>query len=168
MTADGRMSRLAWARPNQQDGRYTAIATEPYLLREDHPSLLAAFGVVPPTPLVDPHVMGATLSDVLANWNWESAWGWDFPVLAMTAARLGDPHTAVDALLMDQPKNTYACNGHNPQRGNRLPVYLPGNGSLLAAVSLMVGGWDGADVPVPGFPADGSGEVQHESFTPWP
>jgi hypothetical protein len=156
------------ARPHQRDGAYAAIATEPYLRRDDHPSLLAALGVVPPTPLVDRDVMQATLSDVLANWKWDSAWGWDFPVLAMSAARLGDPGTAIDALLMEKPKNAYLRNGHNPQRGNRLPLYLPGNGGLLAAVSLMVGGWEGAAGLVPGFPKDGTWDVQHEGFTPWP
>ena len=54
--------------------------------------------------------------------------------------RGGRSAAAVDALLMDEPKNEYLRNGHNPQRGSRLPVYLPGNGGLLAAVSLMVGG----------------------------
>jgi hypothetical protein len=156
------------ARPHQQDGRYTAIATEPYVRRDDHPSMLAALGVVPPTPLVDPEVMAATLADVIETWEWDSAWGWDFPVLAMTAARCGEPQAAVDALLMDQPKNACLRNGHNPQRGNRLPIYLPGNGGLLAAVSLMAGGWDGADGPAPGFPKDGKWDVRFEGFTPWP
>ena len=50
----------------------------------------------------------------------------------------------------------------------RLPVYLPGNGGLLAAVSLMAGGWDGADGPAPGFPDDGTWDVQCEGFSPWP
>lgn len=156
------------ARPHTVDGRYAAIATEPYLLRDDHPSMLAGLGVVPPTPLIDPGVMATTLAHVTETWAWDSAWGWDFPVLAMTAARCGDPEGAVDALLMDQPKNTYLPNGHNPQRGNRLPIYLPGNGGLLAAVSLMAGGWDGADGPTPGFPKDGTWDVTVEGFTPWP
>ena len=52
---------------------------------------LPALGVVPGTPLVDPEVMKATLTDVMATWEWDSAWGWDFPVLAMAATRLGEP-----------------------------------------------------------------------------
>jgi hypothetical protein len=157
------------ARPWQSGGKYTAIATEPYLLREDHPSMLGALGVIPRTPIIDPEVMQATLADVLDSWDWDSAWGWDFPVLAMTAARVGDPQGAVEALLMGKPKNTYLVNGHNPQqRGNRLPIYLPGNGGLLAAVSLMIGGWDGADGPAPGFPKDGSWDIRYEGFSAWP
>ena len=159
---DGRWAHVQehLALPCQEGGTYAAIATEPHLRREDHPSMLGALGVVPPTPMIDREVMRATLDDVLENWDWDSAWGWDFPVLAMTATRVGDPRTAVDALLMDKPKNEYLRNGHNPQRGNRLPVYLPGNGGLLAAVSLMVGGWDGADGPAPGFPKDGTWDVR--------
>ena len=156
------------ARPRQDHGVYSAIATEPYLRRDDHPSLLAALGVVPPTPLIEREVMRQTMEDVLADWDWDSVWSWDFPVVAMTAARLGDAGTAVDALLMDRSKNTFLANGHNPQRGNRLPLYLPGNGGLLAAVSLMVGGWDGADRPAPGLPDDGTWEVEFEGFHPWP
>ena len=56
--------------------------------------------------------------------------------MAMTAARLGLADLAVDALLMDVPKNQYLVNGHNWQTP-ALPAYLPGNGGLLAAVALM-------------------------------
>ncbi|WP_416971743.1 hypothetical protein [Streptomyces sp. 4F14] len=149
------------AAPHRDGDRYTAVATEPYLRRDDHPSLLCALGVVPPTPLIDPTVMTATLEDVLGDWDWNSAWGWDFPVLAMAATRLGRPELAVDALLMDTPKNTYTAVGHTPQIGSLLPVYLPSNGALLAAVSLMAGG------ECPGFPVEGW-SVRHEGFTPWP
>ena len=165
----------AWAtiqsrlvKPCAREGRYTAIATEPFLRRDDHPSLLAALGVIPRTPLVDAEVMRATLTDVLATWEWDSAWGWDFPVLAMTATRLGEPQRAIDALLTLQGKNTYLINGHNPQMGNFLPIYLPGNGGLLAAISLMLGGWDGVERSTPGLPSDGTWEIAHEGFVPWP
>ena len=145
------------ARPFVQDGHYTAIATEPYLRRDDHPALLAAYGVVPPTPVIDPGIMSATLNDVLQNWEWPTAWGWDFPVLAMTASRLGRPDIAVDALLRDEVKNRFTLVGHNSQMGSILPIYLPGNGSLLAAVSLLA---------TTGFPE--SWKAQTEGFVPWP
>ncbi|MFB4295808.1 hypothetical protein [Actinomadura sp. NTSP31] len=73
------------ARPHQIDGRYTAIATEPYLRRDDHPAILCALGMVPASPLIDAPVMETTLLDVFENWQWPTAWGWDFPVMAMTA-----------------------------------------------------------------------------------
>ncbi|GAA1748934.1 hypothetical protein [Nonomuraea bangladeshensis] len=156
------------ARPHQRDGVYTAIATEPYLRRDDHPSMLCALGVVPENPLIDPAVMEATLLDVLADWQWETAWGWDFPTLAMTATRLGRPDLAVDGLLMETGKNTFLPTGQVPQFGSLLPIYLSTNGGVLAAVSLMAAGWDGSDTDCPGFPKDGSWVVQHEGFTPWP
>lgn len=124
-----------------RDGRYVALGTPPFLERTDHPSMLAALGVVPATSLVDPDTMRRTLDDVLADWRWETAWGWDFPMAAMTAARLGLPEVAVDCLLLDQPKNTYLANGHNRQ-DDSLPIYLPGNGALLLATGLLAAGSD--------------------------
>jgi hypothetical protein len=33
---------------------------------------------------------------VLAHWDWEAKiWGWDYPMIAMTAARLGRPEKAL-------------------------------------------------------------------------
>jgi hypothetical protein len=57
-------------------------------------------------------------------------------MVAMTAASLGERELALDALMMDTPKNTWLPNGHNWQRAN-LPLYLPGNGGLLLAVAHM-------------------------------
>jgi hypothetical protein len=153
------------ARPATSDGTYTAVAGGGEMRRDDHPSLLAALGMVPPTPLVNPVVMLATLEDVLDRWEWPSAWGWDFPVLAMTATRLGRPDLAVDTLMRSEVKNRYTEVGHNPQLGAFLPLYLPGNGALLAAVSLMAA--PGPDGEPAGFPAQGW-NVRAEGFVPWP
>jgi hypothetical protein len=153
--------RKGLVRPLIRDGRYTAIGVDPFTVRTDHPSLVYALGPVPATDLVDRSVLVETLHDVLADWDWPNTWGWDYPALAMTATRLGEPSTAVDVLLRDSDKNTYLHNGHNRQTGT-LPVYLPGNGGLLAALALMVAGWDGAG-PCPGFPAEGW-SVRHEGF----
>ncbi|PRB40117.1 hypothetical protein CQ020_18235 [Arthrobacter sp. MYb23] len=140
--------------PRVIDGVYVAIDVEPFTIRTDHPSMLCALGVLPQTDLIDPAIMRATLSDVLSDWDWASTWGWDYPVMAMTAARLEDPEAAVDALLLVAGKNTVLPNGHNRQTDS-LPLYLPGNGGLLAAVALMAAGWDnGPERHAPGFPAD--------------
>ncbi|WP_369746246.1 hypothetical protein [Paenarthrobacter sp. AMU7] len=140
--------------PRVIGGVYAAIDSEPFTIRTDHPSMLCALGVLPLTDIIDPEIMRATLSDVLADWDWDSTWGWDYPVMAMTAARLEDPEAAVDALLLSAGKNTVLPNGHNRQTDS-LPLYLPGNGGLLAAVALMAAGWDnGPDRHAPGFPAD--------------
>ncbi|MCP2050119.1 UNVERIFIED_ORG: hypothetical protein J3D58_004191 [Paenarthrobacter nicotinovorans] len=144
----------AMVKPRVRDGVYAAIDVEPFTIRTDHPSMLCALGVLPQTDVIDPDIMRATLKDVLADWDWDSTWGWDYPVMAMTAARLGDPETAVDALLLDAGKNTVLPNGHNRQTDS-LPLYLPGNGGLLAAVALMAAGWDnGPERHAPGFPED--------------
>jgi len=140
--------------PRIIDGIYAAIDVEPFTIRTDHPSMLCALGVLPQTSLIDPAVMRTTLANVLADWDWGSTWGWDYPVMAMTAARLEDPEAAVDALLLGAGKNTVLPNGHNRQTDS-LPLYLPGNGGLLAAVALMAAGWDnGPERHAPGFPSD--------------
>lgn len=156
------------ARPTVRDGVYAAIETDPYTIYRDHPSVVAAYGFVPPTPLIDPTVMARTYGHVLENWNWPSTWGWDYPMLAMTAARLGQPEKAIDALFLDSPKNRYLANGHNYQSA-RLPLYLPGNGGLLTAVAMMAAGWDGAaDTPAPGFPKNGKWNIRFENLKPLP
>ncbi len=156
------------AKPTIRDGVYTGIETPPYTITRDHPSMVAAYGFVPATPLIDPNVMKRTLDQVLKTWDWPSTWGWDYPMLAMTAARVGEPERAVDALFLDSPKNRYLANGHNYQSA-RLPLYLPGNGGLLAAVVMMAAGWDGGpDRPNPGFPDDGKWRVRWEGLRRMP
>jgi protein-glucosylgalactosylhydroxylysine glucosidase len=108
-----------------------SYTNEKYLT--DHPSVLGAFGMLPKTPLLDKNTMQKTFDKVWKTWHWDDTWGWDFP---MTAARLGLPEKAVDALLMPVRTNTYLPNGHNYQ-DQRLRLYLPGNGGLLSAVALM-------------------------------
>jgi hypothetical protein len=153
------------AAPRTVDGRYRAVASADKMRLDDHPSLLGALGVVPATPLIDARTMEATLLDVLDRWDWPTAWGWDFPMLAMTAIRVGRPDLAVDSLLRDEVKNRYTAVGHNPQMGGILPIYLPGNGALLAAVSLIAAG--GADGTGAGLAVD-RWFVEAEGFVPWP
>ncbi|MDU0348344.1 hypothetical protein, partial [Actinomyces sp. MRS3W] len=153
--------------PEQVDGRYTAVSGQPEVRTDDHPSFLQALGFLPPTPLIDPQIMNATLDWVRQTWRWDTAWGWDFPVMAMTATRLGRPADAVDLLLQDAVKNRYDAVGNNPGIGSMIPLYLPGNGGLLAAVSLMVAGWEGSG-PQPGFPDDGSWRIRAEELSAWP
>lgn len=133
----------------------------------DHPAVLGALGILPRCKLVRPDYMKNTLDWIWENWNWGKTWGWDYPMTAMSAARLGDPEKAVSALLMDKRTNTYLANGHNYQ-DSRLRVYLPGNGGLLTAVAMMCAGWDGNDTETPGFPKDGSWNVIWEDLSPMP
>jgi hypothetical protein len=138
-----------------RDGRYAELE-RPVTRADGHPTMVGALGLVPDTGLVDRDVMGATLRGVLDSWDHSDTWGWDYPLLAMTACRLDQPETAVEALLLAATKNTYLANGHNFQQLPELPLYLPGNGGLLFAVAMMAAGWDGApDRPAPGFPEIG-------------
>ncbi len=150
-----------------REGVYLAHENCPQTYTErnrDHPSMLAAYGVLPGDG-VERETMRRTLAKVMKEWQWDETWGWDYPVTAMTAARLGESGTAVRALLLETAKNRYLPNGHNYQRPN-LPCYLPGNGGLLYAVALMAGGWKGAPrTHAPGFPADSSWTVRHEGLS---
>ncbi len=129
----------------------------------DHPAVLGALSFVP-GPGVNPEIMQHTFDWVWKNWNWPDTWGWDYPLMAMTAARLGDPERAVDALLLDTPKNHYGLNGQVYQRPN-LTIYLPANGGLLYAVALMAAGWDnGPKRNAPGFPDNGRWNVRWENL----
>jgi hypothetical protein len=121
---------------------FTESGTDSYTNEEyrgDHPSVLGAWGMLPFTPMMDSLKMKNTFNWIWNNWRWKDTWGWDYPMVAMTATRLGMPGKAVDALLMPVQKNTYLNNGHNFQ-DDRLTIYLPGNGGLLAAIGHDVCG----------------------------
>jgi hypothetical protein len=170
LARDARWDRAAaaLATPALAGGRYLFAESAPDTYSNprwatDHPSVVAAFGMIPGAG-IDRAAMDRTFSWIWANWDWPSTWGWDYPMLAMTAARLGRPDRAIDALLLDTPKNVYRVNGHNHQRPG-LTIYLPGNGALLYAVAMMAAGWDGApDGPAPGFPGDGRWVVRWEGL----
>ena len=83
------------AKPLVRDGIYEAIETPPFTIRKDHPSMLGALGMLPLTPLFDTEVMARTLESVMKDWDWQSTWGWDYPMMAFTAARLGRPELAL-------------------------------------------------------------------------
>jgi len=139
-------------------------------IRNDHPAVLGACGMLPSaripyTLLYNKENMKQTLDWVMKHWNWPTTWGWDYGMIAMCAARLGNPETALKALLIDTQKNTYLPNGHNFQTADRLRIYLPGNGALLTAIAMMCAGWDGCEEPLnPGFPKDGTWNVRWEGL----
>ena len=154
------------------DGKYLFTETTPDSYtnpkwNKDHPAVLDALSFIS-GPTVDPTIMSNTFDWIWKNWNWPDTWGWDYPAMAMTAARLGEPERAIDALLLDTPKNHYGLNGQVYQRPN-LTIYLPANGGLLYAIALMAAGWD--DAPhrhAPGFPDNGKWDVRWEGLKPAP
>ena len=155
-----------------KEGLYLAAETAPQTYEDirftsDHPAVLGAVGIFPQTDLVDPEIMKQTQKWIWDHWNWNKTWGWDYPMVAMNAVRLGIPENAVAALLMDKRTNTYLPNGHNFQDA-RLRCYLPGNGGLLTTIALMCAGWDGCEVENPGFPKDGTWDVRWEGLKPLP
>lgn len=149
------------------------------LTKTDHPAVLAACGMLPQveaqsamygkgdgslTPLYSYDKMRQTYKWVLKNFDFGDMWGWDFGVLAMSAARLGMQEEAVQALVMPVQKNTYLNNGHNYQN-ERLKLYLPGNGAILESVAMMCAGWDGCPaIKNPGFPQNGKWNVRWEGL----
>lgn len=155
-----------------KDGLYLASedAVDTYKdirFTSDHPAVLGAVGVLPMNQLIRKDYMKNTLNWIYDNWNWGKTWGWDYPMVAMDAARLGEPSKAIDALLMNKRTNTYLISGHNYQ-DSRLRIYLPGNGGLLTAVAMMCAGWDGNKAKNPGFPKNGKWNVQWEGLQPMP
>ena len=149
-------------------GAIPAVSTETFeeKCRNDHPAVLGPFGMLPTSSLCSGGAAALnTLNWVMQNWNWPTTWGWDYGMTAMAAARLGQPETALKALLIDTQKNTYLKNGHNFQTADRLRIYLPGNGALLTAIAMMCAGWDGCTTPNnPGFPQDGTWNVRWEGL----
>ncbi|KAM5534759.1 hypothetical protein V8D89_011623 [Ganoderma adspersum] len=119
----------------------------------DHPALVGLYGWLPQTANVSLDLAKATAEKVWTSWNISNCWGWDFPMLAMSAARNGETEKAVEWLL--NPLFQFDDVGM-PIGGVRVPTpYFPGSGALLYAVAMMAGGWDGSNVTAPGFPSHG-------------
>ncbi len=134
----------------------------------DHPSMLGACGFIPGVR-TNPRNMQLTLDKVLECWDFNTMWGWDFALMAMTGVRLGNANVAMDILLKDTAKNSYVASGNNYQRlRTDLPLYLPGNGSLLLAVAMMTAGYAGCDRKTPGIPDDGMWNIEFEGMSQFP
>lgn len=129
----------------------------------EHPALTGVYGWLPGDG-VDKKVMRATFDRVLAKWRMNKVWGWDFPMLAMCAARLGKPEQAIDLLLT--PNDHFEFDDAGLATGGAFP-YFPSNGGLLYAVAMMAAGWDGAPQgkTAPGFPEGGHWVVRSEGLS---
>jgi len=142
------------------DGLYLAHENCPGTFDEfcrDHPSMLYGYGFIP-RAYMQQSIVSDTFDKVMQCWDFSSMWGWDFAFIAMTLAMLGRRNEAVDMLLMETAKNSYVASGNNYQKGRTdLPLYLPGNGSLLFAVAVMLA--------CKGFPQDGLWNIEFEGIT---
>lgn len=129
----------------------------------EHPALIGAYGMLPGDG-VDIPTMERTLLKICDVWRFDRTWGWDYPMLAMCAARLGHGDKAVDFLLNYSKSFLFDEHGLVGGVGSPFP-YFPGNGGLLYAVAMMAAGWDGAPgMHAPGFPQDGSWTVKWEGL----
>ena len=59
--------------------------------------------------------MRRTLRAVESDWDLRQTWGWDYPLAAMTAARLNEPEKAVDWLFYDAKNNKFGVSGMTPR-----------------------------------------------------
>jgi len=117
----------------------------------DHPALVGLHGWLPPTEGLNVTMAKLTAENVWSHWNVTDFWGWDYPMLAMSAARNGETDRAIDWLL--DPLYQFDDVGM-PIGGVRVPTpYFPGSGSFLLAIAMMAAGWDGSEGVAPGFPA---------------
>ena len=155
----------------EEDGVYLAHEKCPTTYTEfnkDHPSMLGAYGLID-SDRIDREVMRNSLHLVEKCWEYPTLWGWDFALMAMTAVRLDEPGLAIELLLKDTLKNCYLASGNNMQVSRAdLPLYLPGNGSLLLAAAIMTAGYEGCGRELPGFPKDGQWTVEYENIQKLP
>ena len=141
---------------------------DPFYVTGTSSENLLAYGMLPESRLIDQEKMQKTLVRAAQNWNWSGgSWSWNYPTLAMNATRLLQPEIALRAITMDNREDLLLPSGNN-YRSTRLRSYLPGNGGLLLAVSMMCAGWDGCSVSNPGFPKDGKWNVRWEGLHPMP
>lgn len=158
----------------QKDGLYLEIETYPEMYAKERTlptSMLMILGFMPKLSLVDTETVRRTFHEVTRRNGLESWVSWAMGQGALTAARLGEGETAVSILTSAAPAARFMNNGHvrRPKEPEGCPAYLPVNASLLTAVGLMAGGWDGAPaIPAPGFPQDGSWKVRAEGLNPLP
>jgi hypothetical protein len=187
----------------EKDGIYLAAESQPDLWERarspqcskgatsecpnrDHPSFVAAHGLLPGWG-GDRETMRRTLKAVMSDWDLRQTWGWDWPMLAMTATRIDEPAMAVDFLLTDAKNFQFGVSGMTPRvhvvaddaphsagsqddPGYRraAETYFPSNGALLLAVGLMVSGGQSVHELNPGFPANGQWIVRSEGILPLP
>ena len=147
------------------DGVYTTYEGIPDMWTKytyEHPALTGVYGMLPGDG-VDQPTFKRTLEKVSKEWQFNRIWGWDFPMLAMAAARTGQPALAIDMLM--HPSAGFQFDEHGLATGGPFP-YFPSNGALLTAVAMMCGGWDGSEGEAPGLPKDGSWTVRYEGFVP--
>ena len=120
-----------WPELPQKDGLYLPVRSQPGFwdkaagecksnaLEEacqnrDHMSFLMPLGWLPGRD-VDKATMRRTLDRMKRDWDLRQTWGWDYPMMAMTAARLNAPEEAINWLFFDAKNNQFGKSGMTPR-----------------------------------------------------
>jgi hypothetical protein len=153
------------ATPVVRNGVYPAME----LPVEDSPSGMTTFmdGALPGRG-IDQDAMRNTLHRVAHADGVQAAITWGTAMMAMCAARLGEPETAIALLVGNYGANPnpFRPSGYTIRRPDQTPMYMPANGGWLSAVAMMAAGWDGSTGHAPGFPKDW--KVRYEGLQPMP
>lgn len=161
-----------WPDLPQHDGLYLPVRSEPdfwlkaagacrsnaedeHCQNRDHMSFLMALGWLPGRD-VDRRTMRRTFDRMRRDWDLRQTWGWDYPMMAMTAARLGAPEEAIDWLFFDARNNQFGSSGMTPR------VHLDAHAAAFVPVATGAGAGAGNDsgtaqASAPNEPADGPG-----------
>jgi hypothetical protein len=104
---------------------------------KDHPAVIFPYALWGYQD-TDQEVIEDTLQAINEMWDFDTLWGWDYGFMSMCYMRMGRFDEAINLLLDPSKNNQYQANGHNFQLTRpKLPLYLPGNGSFLLALSLL-------------------------------
>jgi hypothetical protein len=120
-----------WPALPQKDGLYLPVGSEPGFWdkaagacranaveetcqNRDHPSFLMPLGWLPGRD-VDKATMRRTFDRMKRDWDLRQTWGWDYPMMAMTAARLNAPEEAIAWLFFDARNNQFGTGGMTPR-----------------------------------------------------
>jgi len=139
-----------WPGLAQKDGLYLPVASEPGFWdkaaggcranaieescqNRDHPSFLMPLGWLPGRG-VDKATMRRTYERMRRDWDLRQTWGWDYPMLAMTATRLRAPEDAIDWLFFDAKNNQYGSTGMTPR------VHLDAHAAAFVPSAIGAGG----------------------------
>jgi hypothetical protein len=151
------------AAPTVRNGVYPAME----LPVETSPSTMTTFmyGVLPGKG-IDVEAMRNTLHRVSHPDAPQNSITWGTAMMAMCAARLNEPDTAVSLLVGKFDQNPFRASGYTVRRPDQTPMYMPANGGWLAAAAMMAAGWDGTTTHAPGFPKDW--KVRYENLQQLP
>ena len=176
-----------WPDLPQRDGLYLPVRSEPDFWNKaagacrsnaenescqnrDHMSFLMALGWLPGRD-VDRRTMRRTLDRMRRDWDLRQTWGWDYPMMAMTATRLGAPEEALDWLFFDARNNQYGSSGMTPRvhLDAHAAAFVPvatGAGAGAVVAGAAAAGTDAGDRQ-PNEPSDGPG-YQRAAHTYFP